>query len=96
MPINALGDHDNAHPADAVTNTDKPAPNARRPPITSAIRPPTTSRPPNVSVYAVITHDRSASAKTQRGADHRQRGGHDRHIQHDHELRNTDHGEGGA
>ncbi len=47
--------------ADAPAKPSNPMMKVRLRPVKSAIRPPSSSRPPNARVYAVITHCRSAS-----------------------------------
>jgi hypothetical protein len=49
--------------ADAAVNSATPARNRRLRPNRSPARPPSSKKPPNASVYAVITHCRSAWAK---------------------------------
>src|SRR3954466_946340 len=48
---------------DAPAKTIRPAMNMRRRPSRSAMRPPSTRKPPKVSVYAFTTHDRSSWEK---------------------------------
>src|SRR3954453_12404968 len=57
------GEGASPHASDAPVNTNRPARNVRRRPTMSAARPPTSSRPPLQSTYAVTTHWRSAGAK---------------------------------
>src|SRR5262249_59169978 len=45
----AAGDQENPHSSDAAVNTRRPTMNKRRRPSRSAARPPSSSRPPNVS-----------------------------------------------
>ena len=54
------------------------------------MRPPSSSRPPKASVYAVTTHCRSASVMPQVVLRRRQRDVHDRGVEHDHQLRDRD------
>ena len=49
--------------ADAAVNSPTPAKNRRLRPNRSPARPPSSMEPPNASVYAVMTHCRSALAK---------------------------------
>ncbi len=49
--------------SDAAVNSVMPAMNTRRRPRISPARPPSSSRPPNVSVYALRTQDRLGSEK---------------------------------
>ena len=49
--------------SEATTNSAMPIMNSRRRPSRSASRPPRSRKPPNASVYALNTHDRSAGAK---------------------------------
>src|SRR4051794_32143156 len=49
--------------SDAAANTSRPTMNMRRRPTTSAIRPPRSRKPPNVSTYALTTHDRLSCEK---------------------------------
>ncbi len=44
--------------SEAAENSSSPATNIRRRPSRSPARPPSSSRPPNVRAYAVITHSR--------------------------------------
>ncbi len=73
MPCTALatisiaGSNATPQTSDAAVNTPTPAMNARLWPIASPTRPPSSSSPPNVSTYAVITQlfaasDRPSSA----------------------------------
>jgi hypothetical protein len=49
--------------SDAPVKTSRPDTKIRRRPSRSAARPPSSSRPPNASVYAVMTHCRSPIPK---------------------------------
>src|SRR3954454_12952742 len=49
---------------EAPANRMRPAMNIRRRPIRSAMRPPSSRKPPKVSVYALTTHDRLSWEKT--------------------------------
>ena len=55
-PTSAAADGANAQASDAAPNTASPTRNIRRRPAMSPARPVATSRPPNVSVYAVRIH----------------------------------------
>ena len=48
---------------DASENTTSPSMNMRRRPSRSDSRPPSSRKPPNVSVYALTTHERSVLEK---------------------------------
>jgi hypothetical protein len=52
----AAADGAHAHATEAAEKTSRPARKARRRPYRSATRPASSSPPPNVSVYALITH----------------------------------------
>src|SRR3954465_13642673 len=49
--------------SEAVAKTTRPTMNMRRRPIRSAMRPPSSRKPPKVRVYALTTHDRSSCEK---------------------------------
>src|SRR3954447_2189627 len=51
---------------DATVNSAMPAMNVRRRPRMSPMRAPSSSRPPNVSAYALCTHDSAAGEKSSR------------------------------
>ena len=49
--------------SEASENTPRPMTNTRRRPSRSAIRPPSSRKPPKVSTYALTTHERPASER---------------------------------
>ena len=57
------GEVANPPASDAAENSSSPAVNIRRRPNRSPARPPSSSRPPNVSAYALITHSRPLPEK---------------------------------
>ena len=65
-------------------------------PKRSAIRPPSSSRLPNASAYAVTTHCRSSSEKPRSRWARRQRDVHDGRVEHDHQLGDADDARGPA
>ena len=61
--ISAASDPASPHASDAAANSAVPTANTRRRPSRSAARPPSSSRPPKLSRYALRTHCRSPLAK---------------------------------
>ena len=57
------GDQASPHMSDAAVNSKTPAMNTRLRPSRSAARPPSSSRPPDVSVYPFSTQDRPVAEK---------------------------------
>ena len=68
----------------------------RRRPSRSPDLPPSSSSPPNASVYALTTHSRFDAGEVQRVLDVRQGDVDDGLVEHDHELRCRDDGQGQA
>ena len=74
------------HTSDAMVNTPTPERNARLWPIASPTRPPSSSSPPNVSTYAVMTQLLLDVGEIQLGLHARQRDDDDGAVERRHQL----------
>ena len=82
--------------SEATENSKMPKMKTRRRPSRSPDLPPSRSSPPNASAYALTTHSRLVPEKPSAFLDVRQGDVDDGRVEHDHELRRRDDGEGQA
>ena len=73
--------------SEAAENSATPATNSRLRPSRSPARPPSSRKPPKISVYALTTHCRLDGEKCRPVLDRGQRDVHHGRVEHDHELR---------
>src|SRR5215204_1511194 len=80
-------------PSDPATRTSQPAEKTRFAPNRSDSRPPSSSRPPSATTYALKTQERSSGLEAQIRLDLGQGHADDRRVHDRHELRERDDGE---